>query len=558
MEEPVLGGQFVNGAHGVWCQGFAPFEGPQAAVGDGLGCARVLGPDKRGAPGVRDKPLALQGGVGVQCLEPLRPGMDVGQGGRASAADQLTQLAGQPDVQQGAGITEQVVLPREFVIILLLQGGGDLLVVALQRYKRLVRHPLCEQGRGGPDKRVADLDLGVQEGERTPWVEGFQPQRYLRQLRGERVQVYAIDTAPHYVTQRFADALRWRLRVAGADRGDPLGDPAGGGDEEVAGATGGVADGEREQRRLGVGLAFGAVEHGVECGVEQAVDERGGRVVGTGRLAVVAGRRQQFVDAHLGIPGGHELQQRLVDRAEFFGTEIAVIHDPLGPSSGFSHQAEVAHRLEQGLVGELAVAEQVERAGFEESPDADQAELGASVDRAEPVPDEVEGAPLVGVAGAAATSGGTAQPGRGEVVAVAFAGLDVGVRVEEQAAVLGHEGEEQPVDDPEQAVVDVGLAQGAVCETVTEASVGRVGEEAGAEGSDRLDHPVAQLVERPRPGLDRLGSPALEPAGGGALLGVAHLEPGLVADAVEQQEVGEQVAVEDRLEIELDIGGPDQ
>ena len=35
-------------------------------------------------------------------------------------------------------------------------------------------------------------------------------------------------------------------------------------------------------------------------------------------------------------------------------------------------------------------------------------------------------------------------------------------------------------------------------------------------------------------------------------------EPGLVADQVEQHEVGEQLAVEDRLQVELDVGGADQ
>ncbi len=97
---------------------------------------------------------------------------------------------------------------------------------------------------------------------------------------------------------QFLDRGFW---VVFADGGDALGDAAGGGDEEVAGAAGGVADGDGQQglddrfgyvgaRRGGGGLGAlgGVVEDGIHGGVEQAVDEGRWGVVGASGLARVA------------------------------------------------------------------------------------------------------------------------------------------------------------------------------------------------------------------------------------------------------------------------------
>ncbi len=57
----------------------------------------------------------------------------------------------------------------------------------------------------------------------------------------------------------------------------------------MAGAAGGVDDGDGEQRLGGiVGLGLDAVEHRVEGAVEQRLHQAVGRVVAAGGLALVA------------------------------------------------------------------------------------------------------------------------------------------------------------------------------------------------------------------------------------------------------------------------------
>ena len=100
----------------------------------------------------------------------------------------------------------------------------------------------------------------------------------------------------------------------------------------MAGAAGGVADGEVEQRRDpffgGRRGAHGLVEQRVERGVEQALDQRGGRVVGAGLFPLVAGQCLQRVGELLGVVAGDQFQQGLVDAAEFFGAEVAEVDPP--------------------------------------------------------------------------------------------------------------------------------------------------------------------------------------------------------------------------------------
>ena len=97
-------------------------------------------------------------------------------------------------------------------------------------------------------------------------------------------------------SRRAADGGGGRLALAGADRRQALGDPVGRRDEEVPGAGRGVDDGELEDRPLGLllGRLVGRlVEDRVERRVEQDVDQARRRVVGAGRLALVAGGRRE-------------------------------------------------------------------------------------------------------------------------------------------------------------------------------------------------------------------------------------------------------------------------
>ena len=87
--------------------------------------------------------------------------------------------------------------------------------------------------------------------------------------------------------------------------------------------------------------------------------------------------------------------------------------------------------------------------------------------------------------------------------------------------------------------------------------VGRVRDEPGAEDGDRLLDALAELVEDPLALVGAGGAPLLQVARLGAAVALDR-EPGLVAGQVEEHEVGEQLAVEDRPQVELDVRRADQ
>jgi hypothetical protein len=72
----------------------------------------------------------------------------------------------------------------------------------------------------------------------------------------------------------------------------------------------------------GPGFALGFVEHGIEGCVEEALDEVARRVVRAGRLAFVAGSDLEFERAGLAENLGVELEEGLVDAAEFVGADV--------------------------------------------------------------------------------------------------------------------------------------------------------------------------------------------------------------------------------------------
>ena len=146
------------------------------------------------------------------------------------------------------------------------------------------------------EEAVAALDVGVEERERLAGLEGLEPEADLAQLDGHRVEVDGVDAVGDDVAQGMADGGGGGLALARADRRQALGEPVGGGDEEVPGARGRVDDRELEDRPLGASRSLPRdrlVDDRVEGGVEQAVDQARRRVVGAGRLALVAGGRRR-------------------------------------------------------------------------------------------------------------------------------------------------------------------------------------------------------------------------------------------------------------------------
>src|SRR5664279_1930380 len=93
----------------------------------------------------------------------------------------------------------------------------------------------------------------VEEGEWAGAVEGFEPERDLGDLDGEVVEVDAVDAALDGVGGGGANGLGPGFGVASADGGEGGGDPACGGDDEVAAADRRIehCDGQQGCLRLG-------------------------------------------------------------------------------------------------------------------------------------------------------------------------------------------------------------------------------------------------------------------------------------------------------------------
>jgi hypothetical protein len=137
------------------------------------------------------------------------------------------------------------------------------------------------------EQAVAALEVLVQQRGRTARFAAFQPEVDFREIDGPRVDVHAVDRTGNHVAERLADCLRGRLRAAAADRRQPPRDSPGRCDKEMARAAGRVADLEIENRRclrLGRGTLGCFVEDRIESGIQEHVDQRGGRVVAPGSL----------------------------------------------------------------------------------------------------------------------------------------------------------------------------------------------------------------------------------------------------------------------------------
>ena len=157
-----------------------------------------------------------------------------------------------------------------------------------------------------------------------------------------------MQAGPRDIAQGMAK-VRQRGRALGPMPGKARGDAAGGGQQEVARAAGGVDHGQLQQL-----VRLGLVQHRVERGVEQRLNEAVGRVVGAGGLALVAlllGRlggedKRLAVVAQLGL----QFEEGFIDRAQLLRLHRAPVD---GDHAGFvGEPGEAVERLHEGLVAQ--------------------------------------------------------------------------------------------------------------------------------------------------------------------------------------------------------------
>jgi len=279
------------------------------------------------------------------------------------------------------------------------------------------------------------------------------------------------------------------------------------------------------------------------------MDEAGGRVIAAGGLALVAAGGVQTEIAALEVELGMQLEQGLVDAAQLLGAEVAVID--LTAAAAVADDREVTDGLEKIAVGYLRPVQIGRRlAGKEERAERGQAQLGRAALVAQLAQHDCQALVKVGMLAAAAAGGKTAQAAGGIVFIVAPFGLIHSLGQEQQPALLGDEEKDQTVDQTQELAVKVLLAEFGRVEPLPQGFVSRVTKEAAAEGGDGRFDAAAQLVEGAGALLLRQPGPALQPA----LFGPAGLDARLVAEKPEQDEIGIDLALHHRLEVEFNPG----
>ncbi len=221
VEEPVLGGAVEDGPGGGLAEQGARVDPRQGARRDGdvvLG----LGLDEGGAPGVGAELLAGEVGGGEVGGIPARGLVDVGEAGHCRG-QRVGEAAAEVGVADGGlgDVEEALVALVAFELVVPLQAGDDALVVAGEGDEGVVGDACGDQGGGGAEQGVADLDVGVEEGQRPAGAHRLEPEADLGEFGGHGVEVDAVDAAGDDVVEGVLDVGRgWaRRRRCGRWRG---------------------------------------------------------------------------------------------------------------------------------------------------------------------------------------------------------------------------------------------------------------------------------------------------------------------------------------------------
>ena len=399
----------------------------------------------------------------------------------------IEQAPGRADLGEHAVLGLAVALAA----VKLRPGLGGVLVVAGERLVGLVRDAVLQHGVvEDPDQAVAAADAGIEEGERLARLECLDPECNLAELDRERVAIDAVDAAGHDLAERVLK-LDLGGRAGAAELGDAGGRPARGAEQEVAGAAGGIENRQAQDGGDGVrGVArFGRVQDRVEGGIQEELHERFGGVVGAGLLALVAAGLAAFGEgegAGVGRGTRRQLEQALVDRAQFLGLHVAPV-DPAERLALGAEPGKAPDRGQQAAVGDAGCGEILSRVVGEEAAEGGQAEPQLAVgERLEGRLQALEGVSVLVPSGSAHEA--LAQAGDAVALGVDPARRGRGGVGMQEVAVLGGEQEDQAVDEAEQ-LLEVGLrgeVAGGQC--LAERGVGRVLDEALAEFLEgRLD-----------------------------------------------------------------------
>ncbi|MCB1099837.1 MAG: hypothetical protein KDN22_29995 [Verrucomicrobiae bacterium] len=210
----------------------------------------LLFPDERSTPEVGDllllEPFVRRLGLVVFLLLALEGGDGVG-------GDRLDGFRSGAEGVEVGGVLSDEEAADAFALALVagLEEGAGFGVVAGESFVGAIGDAFLDEGGRGAEQGVAAADVVVEE---RKWLAGFErldPEGDLAQLDGHRVDVDSIQAAANHIAQGVLVVVRSRFVLAGADGGEGAGKTVGGGDEEVAGAYGGVADSKAQESLLG-------------------------------------------------------------------------------------------------------------------------------------------------------------------------------------------------------------------------------------------------------------------------------------------------------------------
>ena len=153
--------------------------------------------------------------------------------------------------------------------IALFEFGAGGFVVAFDGGEGFVGEAGGDEVGGGAEQAVAVADVVVEEAEGLAGIDGFQPEGDAAELDGHRVDVHAVEAATGDFAEGVAVVVRADGTVGGAEFGEFFRETAGGGEQEVARAAGGIADGDGEEgfdaERIGAGIRRYGIPGAGEC-----------------------------------------------------------------------------------------------------------------------------------------------------------------------------------------------------------------------------------------------------------------------------------------------------
>ena len=233
MEEGVSSGQVLDDPPHTRGLISVPVQRPPNVIRNGyFRPASLLGPHERCAPGIGQKPLTVV---------PARPGQRL---------PDFLLLADSVDRVVGGGLhllrprgdevvpgllfrnearEERLLGCPPFVSVQPLELAGHAPVVTFDWLEGVIRNAAIHQSGRRTQKCVAELNVGVEEGERLAGFDGLQPEAELAEFDRHRVHVDAVEATAHDIAKGRPNVSGARLVVPGTNRGQPLRHSAGGG-----------------------------------------------------------------------------------------------------------------------------------------------------------------------------------------------------------------------------------------------------------------------------------------------------------------------------------------